>query len=261
MKKIITLISFVLIICFAVNTLGQTDSNKFSLTAKRGYIIIGGGWAKPLGIYGSTNLTNSNNFTNPNSGFAKPGICGFLEITLPFPKSYFGFVTNVQFDYNKINSNAIGSQLAFTWSDCDTFSTLNSAGYYLSTLLIGINFSFPLKKFAIQSSLLAGVSVLTVPSQSNFISYQMGLSYPSVIVSYTNYYGSLTSSAFAWSGNISGRYAISKQICLFFHLGIIQTSPKNSIMSNVNKFEQLIYTQPITLLNIIAGITYPLESL
>jgi hypothetical protein len=249
------LFSFVLLtysmICFSqekakteTSYVGNTDK-KYTVSYFSEIII---GMAVPLGNFGRSDLNNT------QSGFAKTG--GFL---------FAG--------YGKMYNNRIGFEVAISLNvnpldpKIDQLKKVGNpeeyhhdVGWVIINCLIGPHFSLPMKRFAFDVRILAGLMDARRPSFQN--------------IYYGAYFATLEENvghgyAFVYQFGAGLRHPISKKVDLKLSIDYFRAAPKirfdvNGSVKGVdfdNYFEidEIKYKQPVSVLNIGIGLLLHLD--
>ena len=180
-----------------------------------GYLALSPGEAYPEGAFKS-------------KGYPVKG--GALSFTAAFPGkvSHFGFIFKINYGFNGFNGVHYTTYLTNSLnSPYLAYSISQHYQYTYKTLLMGLYYTRPFRKFSVDARFLCGVMMATVPGVTvNITDYGNGLN-RLTMMSYN-----ASGRAFAFDEGISVRYLLKPRLCLMLDMDNLSASPSFNIVGN-----------------------------
>lgn len=257
MRNLINLVATLFLLSPAVTARAQAPDNdgvpdypSFRPTA---YIIIGGGPGIPAGNFHSTALNIGLLSNTIKSGFANTGFLGFTEFAIPFTRSRFGFAANTASAGNPANTPALSAANDKFVAAKGVFSVA-SGSYRTNTLLCGLYYTFPVRKFTFDVKALAGYALCYYPSLT------ISCNYPAYAIP-TRTITTPATTGFTYGGNATARYSFATHFCAFAQAGFFVAQQNYSTIETLFNYPATVPSQsskPInaTVVNISVGAGY-----
>jgi hypothetical protein len=211
------------------------------------YISFSVGASAPVGDFSKSDAGTFNNWNN-SAGFAKTGMLFTIEGAYYF-KSRIALAGTLYFSDHGSFNGTDASKLGDSYTDAFAvdYTTVSTTGRYQSlNLLIGPQYSFPVKKITIDVRLLGGViKSLSTPTMTVELEDQS---------SFTQ--SSSNAAAFGWQVGGGFRYPLTNKLGFLFKADYFNSSGVTVDNSNRNNTAgRLVTTQPMSWINGAVGMT------
>lgn len=216
----------------------------------KSYIFINTGATIALGDFSKAEAGTFNNWNN-TAGFAKTGLALSLDGAF-FLTQKFSLAGSFYYADHGTFTSTDAAKLGASYTDAFAvdYTTVSTSGRYQSlVVLVGPQYSIPLKKLTVDVRVMAGLmKSLSTPSMTVELEDQS---------SFTQ--NSSAASAFGWQAGagvrypLKGKWGLSLKADYFSSNGVaIDNSNRN------NSAGRLVTNQPMSWLNVTTGVTYSL---